>query len=222
MALIKCPECNHEISDTVKNCPHCGYNINGINEKNISHKIPLAISIVYVICVCIYAMDFIWKLSNIIMLIVGIGLVAIIALGEKICKRNLEYLFLIIYLIGSFVTIFDYNISRIDLNLGFFSPYIYNDSLGVILAIFQVISVTAIILLCISIFMPQISRKYAAVMLFISGIIGLVFHIYDKIYLSDKWGTGKYSTFYIWLGIVTLCFFLVGFTYILATNKKNK
>jgi type II secretory pathway pseudopilin PulG len=25
MALIKCPECSKEISDKVKNCPHCGY-----------------------------------------------------------------------------------------------------------------------------------------------------------------------------------------------------
>jgi len=25
MALIKCPECNKEISDKVKSCPHCGY-----------------------------------------------------------------------------------------------------------------------------------------------------------------------------------------------------
>ena len=25
MALIKCPECNKEISDTAKNCIHCGY-----------------------------------------------------------------------------------------------------------------------------------------------------------------------------------------------------
>ena len=27
MALINCPECNKEISDTVKTCPHCGYKI---------------------------------------------------------------------------------------------------------------------------------------------------------------------------------------------------
>ena len=27
MALINCPECNKEISDTVENCPHCGYKI---------------------------------------------------------------------------------------------------------------------------------------------------------------------------------------------------
>lgn len=27
MALINCPECNKEISDTVKTCPNCGYKI---------------------------------------------------------------------------------------------------------------------------------------------------------------------------------------------------
>lgn len=27
MALIKCPECNHEISDTATTCPNCGYPI---------------------------------------------------------------------------------------------------------------------------------------------------------------------------------------------------
>ena len=25
MALIKCKECNHEISSTAEYCPHCGY-----------------------------------------------------------------------------------------------------------------------------------------------------------------------------------------------------
>ena len=27
MALIKCPECGADISDTANNCPNCGYNI---------------------------------------------------------------------------------------------------------------------------------------------------------------------------------------------------
>ena len=27
MALIKCPKCNHEISDTTKKCIHCGTRI---------------------------------------------------------------------------------------------------------------------------------------------------------------------------------------------------
>lgn len=33
MALINCPECQREISDTVKACPHCGYVITGGSEK---------------------------------------------------------------------------------------------------------------------------------------------------------------------------------------------
>ena len=27
MALMNCPECNKEISDTVRTCPNCGYKI---------------------------------------------------------------------------------------------------------------------------------------------------------------------------------------------------
>jgi uncharacterized membrane protein YvbJ len=27
MALIQCPECNHQISDRAKNCPNCGHPI---------------------------------------------------------------------------------------------------------------------------------------------------------------------------------------------------
>ena len=27
MALVICPECNKEISDSVKKCPHCGYKL---------------------------------------------------------------------------------------------------------------------------------------------------------------------------------------------------
>ena len=29
MALIHCPECNKEVSNTAKMCPHCGYDIAG-------------------------------------------------------------------------------------------------------------------------------------------------------------------------------------------------
>ncbi|MFU2207235.1 zinc ribbon domain-containing protein [Solidesulfovibrio sp. C21] len=27
MALVKCPECGHEISDKAEACPHCGYEV---------------------------------------------------------------------------------------------------------------------------------------------------------------------------------------------------
>ena len=35
MALIKCPECNHEVSDKAVSCPHCGCPISTSNEKKI-------------------------------------------------------------------------------------------------------------------------------------------------------------------------------------------
>lgn len=28
MALIQCPECNKQVSDSAKTCPHCGYKLN--------------------------------------------------------------------------------------------------------------------------------------------------------------------------------------------------
>ena len=45
MALIKCPECEKEISDQAKYCPSCGYGLNSMSvedKKNIK-KIGLAI-----------------------------------------------------------------------------------------------------------------------------------------------------------------------------------
>ena len=33
MALIKCPECNHAVSDTAITCPRCGYNILSLTEE---------------------------------------------------------------------------------------------------------------------------------------------------------------------------------------------
>lgn len=38
MALIKCPECNQEVSDQAKLCPHCGYKLPKINRKKFSQS----------------------------------------------------------------------------------------------------------------------------------------------------------------------------------------
>lgn len=38
MALIKCPECNKEISDTVESCIHCGYKITKLEVYNKSKE----------------------------------------------------------------------------------------------------------------------------------------------------------------------------------------
>lgn len=38
MALIKCPECNNDISDSAKTCPHCGYMISKARFLNWHYK----------------------------------------------------------------------------------------------------------------------------------------------------------------------------------------
>lgn len=35
MSIIKCPECNREVSDTLKSCPHCGFKFKKVKEKKI-------------------------------------------------------------------------------------------------------------------------------------------------------------------------------------------
>lgn len=43
MALIKCPECGKEISDTVERCPHCGYSLKKRKDKNIIVKTAMGV-----------------------------------------------------------------------------------------------------------------------------------------------------------------------------------
>ena len=44
MALIKCPECDKDISDTIKKCPNCGYKF----KKEINKKYIVIISIIVI------------------------------------------------------------------------------------------------------------------------------------------------------------------------------
>ena len=38
MALINCPECNNQVSDKAKSCPHCGFPISDIQTKQNSNE----------------------------------------------------------------------------------------------------------------------------------------------------------------------------------------
>lgn len=51
MALIKCPECNHEISEHAVSCPNCGYTTN-TREETKKHKSKI-LMIILLICVVI-------------------------------------------------------------------------------------------------------------------------------------------------------------------------
>ena len=54
MAIIKCPECGHAVSDQAKSCPNCGFTINenkkGDNES-YSPIATIAICVCFTICV---------------------------------------------------------------------------------------------------------------------------------------------------------------------------
>ena len=224
MALIKCLECGREVSDTAEKCPSCGHKISSNSGIRVSAKFSLIISIIYTICVCIYANDYLWNTSSIIMFVVGLALIGLMVAGQKVNDKIHSYLFAIIYIVGAFVFTFEYNITRMDIDYidgGFFSSHIYRYSIGGFLAVFQIISVVSVILLCMAILMPKICTKFASLALFISGIIGMVFHIYNKVYLNANWGTASHSTFYIWLGITTFCFYMIGATYLLTNKKEN-
>lgn len=49
MALIKCPECNKEISDTAKRCPSCGYKFPIKNKRTICIICFVIIAIIIII-----------------------------------------------------------------------------------------------------------------------------------------------------------------------------
>lgn len=57
MALINCPECGHEVSDTVQQCPHCGYTINGQPQQASSKKTktPIIVIVAIALVACLAA-----------------------------------------------------------------------------------------------------------------------------------------------------------------------
>lgn len=53
MALLKCPECGREISDTAKNCPNCGYKVKRhFRETNTKKRNTKAFTIIIAIVLC--------------------------------------------------------------------------------------------------------------------------------------------------------------------------
>jgi hypothetical protein len=54
MALIKCPECNREISDTAKRCPHCAYKIKSNLWQKVWGTRLVVIGIILEFCVAVH------------------------------------------------------------------------------------------------------------------------------------------------------------------------
>ena len=55
MSLINCPECNKEISDSAKSCPHCGYKFKNSVWMKIWSKRLIIIGAISAICSLVYS-----------------------------------------------------------------------------------------------------------------------------------------------------------------------
>lgn len=47
MALIKCPECGHQVSDRAKTCPSCGIEIAGSKKNRHSFAVTIAVAFIF-------------------------------------------------------------------------------------------------------------------------------------------------------------------------------
>ena len=50
MAIMYCPECGKEMSDSLKKCPHCGFKFKKNKETNKKKKLFVTVSIIVICC----------------------------------------------------------------------------------------------------------------------------------------------------------------------------
>ena len=61
MALINCPECGKEMSDSAKKCPHCGYKIKNDKKMPMWLIVIIAIAAVLLVVTCVIIIIFVTK-----------------------------------------------------------------------------------------------------------------------------------------------------------------
>lgn len=67
MALIKCPECGQEISDSLKRCHHCGMKIKKVKEKKkLSKKKKIIILVASIVAVAALAVGGVFFVNKVI------------------------------------------------------------------------------------------------------------------------------------------------------------
>lgn len=64
MALIHCPECNHEVSDTAKKCPNCGYKIIKQINPIVLKRIKTISLIVLIAGILLFVIGMGWSIST--------------------------------------------------------------------------------------------------------------------------------------------------------------
>lgn len=129
MALVKCKECNKEISDKAKTCIHCGCPINESKENKKTNNVFTKIWLVICILTCLFisAIYFI-NIFNILNLSINIGNIAINVMGILALLLGGAYIFLLItfskksfhILLGINALILIYNLLNIEMGISIF------------------------------------------------------------------------------------------------------
>ena len=91
MALIKCPECNHDVSDTAESCPNCGFSLSSIIDEGFEPEYTTLSEVKKKGS----GQSFIFLIGSIILLAIGVPLVA----------AGIGIVFVILGVIGFFISI---------------------------------------------------------------------------------------------------------------------
>lgn len=85
MALINCPECNREISDNAKSCPHCGYSIKKEQTKTELGNVETnaAMGVLYIFLGIVSIIGGLFLLGIIIGIFAILGGLALISIGSS-------------------------------------------------------------------------------------------------------------------------------------------
>lgn len=185
------------------------------NNQQISNRIPFITSIICTLFIFIYCLDYLFEFANILILITSLITTILLSPYIKLEENTKRIVVLAVSVIGTFAVSFEYNICRLDFGFGFFNSYTYSGSIGIMLGLFQIASVISLILILLSAFMSQLNKKTTIICLFISGILGLIFNIYEIIYLNP----GASSRIYIWFGLAVLFWFLTQATYLISNKQ---
>ena len=173
MALIRCAECGKEISDRAAACVYCGCPVKqqplpasgspGEKSPGAVRKAAAAVmAVLSVLSAFIYCESFIsGRILSILMAAASVCLPLLVFFGGRFLhRRAVSILFLLLYAIATLAWAFAYNIDRLELDRGFFSYY--DNTLGLFLGIFQIVSIISVLVLFFSAVLNVVKKKHAA------------------------------------------------------------
>ncbi len=229
MSLIKCPECQNEISDKSQKCIYCGYPINPKTKIAIPTWVSIIVAGLWIILTIINERyDEVMNNSLfaafpiIILLFLKSSNQFTSKIENKISKEKQRILFntifWVLYLIAFIFIVFRENIDYSNSNsYSFFTPYELDR--GTYLLLNEVIASIVVIICIITSFLNISNHLIPSMLMLASGIICFIYPIKDQIDTAKQWSEFDSPLFYkkaIIESFAVLLFFLVGSAYLLS------